>query len=143
MSNGVYALLGVLLGGLVTAGVSWWQSWRAARMEWQVVSRLITDELEQMMTDLAGFVSLSRIPAGFRDDLLSSALWEEHRALVARGIKNDAKGDEFWRGLSRLYAQVRAFGGGSELRRPAPKSPIGSATMCGDTWRLRQLPMRQ
>src|SRR4051812_24382442 len=107
MSSGVYVLLGVLLGGFVTAGVNWWQGWREAQTEWQVASRLITDELEQMMSDLAGFVQLSRVPTGFRDDLLSSALWDDHRAVVARGIKNDPKGDEFWRGLSRLYAQVR------------------------------------
>jgi hypothetical protein len=111
MSNGVYALLGVLLGGVITAGVTWWQGWRAARAEWLVATRLISDEIRQVMRDLKFLIENGKPPGymltGGGDTFLSTAAWDEHRAVIARGLENNPTGDQLWRGLSNVYARVR------------------------------------
>jgi hypothetical protein len=39
---------------------------------------------------------------------MSTPLWHEYRATIARELKNNDEGDELWRGLSRLFATIGA-----------------------------------
>ncbi len=103
MSSGVYALLGVLLGGLVTVGANWFQAWRTARSEWLVASRLLTDELERLMVDLRLLVQNSTVPLRPGTSFLDTSVWEEYRTVIARGLPNP-EGDRFWRELSRVHS---------------------------------------
>jgi hypothetical protein len=103
MSSGVYALLGVLLGGLVTVGASWFQTWRTQRAEWLVANRLLTDELERLMVDLSLLIQHGVVPPRQGEGFLDTSAWEQHSTVIARALPNNAKGDKFWRELSRMH----------------------------------------
>jgi hypothetical protein len=106
MSSGFYALVGVLVGGAITAGIDWWNSRRRAKADWLVASRLVSDELERLIADLRGMIEHRIVPPNLLPSFLDTRLWDEYRAVVARELKNDGSGDAFWRGLSRVNAAV-------------------------------------
>ena len=130
MSSGVYALLGVLLGGLVTAGVTWSQGWRAARVEWLTASRLISHEVEQLILGLRDLIA-GGVPSYMPETFMASPLWDEYRSAIARGLKNDDEGDEFWRGLSRFYATVRETEQAIKAGNPGPIEPATAEWLRG------------
>jgi hypothetical protein len=119
MSSGVYALLGVLLGGAVTVGVTWWQGWRAAKVEWFTANRLVSHELERLMIDLRDLIR-SGIPSFMPDTFMSTPVWHEYRATIARELKNNDEGDELWRGPSRLFATIGEIESGVRASNPGP-----------------------
>jgi hypothetical protein len=71
MSSGAYALLGVVLGGIVTlfvqGGLSWWQEKRANKTDWLVASRLLSDELLRLMSDMKAMIGAGVIGEGFAE----------------------------------------------------------------------------
>jgi hypothetical protein len=84
VSAGVYALIGVIVGGLLSFGgqvaLTWWQAKKAGEAEWVVANRLISDELERLMRDLDDLLQEGKVPLNRRDDFLSTSLWEELRS---------------------------------------------------------------
>lgn len=111
MSAGVYALIGVVLGGLLQIGVQWVLDWRRGRTEWKVASRLVSEELVRLMVSLRRLIEDGRMP-GFPIDerFLSTSAWEEFRTVFARQIPDD--GDNFWGGIAAIHTTT------SHLLRP-------------------------
>lgn len=102
MSSGLYALLGVLIGGVVTWFGQFLFARRTERNEWLVAERLVAHELERMIADLTLVVNHGVPP--LTDSFLSTATWEQYRPIFAREIQNDKKGDAFWFGISRVMS---------------------------------------
>ncbi len=132
LSAGVYALIGVVVGGVLSFGgqaaLAWWQQKKAteaadkaAELEWIAIGRLVTDELERLMRDLTDLIDDRKVPLNRRKDMLSTSTWEEYRAAIARRIPNDPDDpdtDEFWRGLSRIYVNARELRSMLDLWEP-------------------------
>src|SRR5262249_60365834 len=86
VSSGAYALIGVLVGGLLTAatqiGIGLFMSRRTERAEWKIASRLVTEELERLMNDLRLIIEGGATPSVPTDErFLSSAFWDEHHTV--------------------------------------------------------------
>jgi len=107
VSTGVYALIGVVLGGGIAAasqiGIGIFMARRAATAEWRVAVRLVSEELERLMLELRALIEHGTTPTmPLHEGYLSTKLWEEYRTVIARELPNDSAGDEFWRGLARV-----------------------------------------
>src|SRR5262249_33542560 len=105
VSNAAYALIGVVVGGAVTAavqiGVAVVLARRAEKAEWLVASRLVSEELERLATDLQSMIDQGVTPSFPADErFLSTDLWESHRTVIARELPDSDKGDDLWRGLA-------------------------------------------
>lgn len=145
MSNGVYALIGVVLGGLVTlvvqGGLAWWQAKRsdeaerrADDAEWLVAARLLSEELLRLIWDLnamisAGVIGEGLAAAGSRR-WFDTTLWEQYRAVAARHLPNDETGDKFWRALAGINSL------GPTLRHLGEITPAGTPLPPGLTTSL-------
>jgi hypothetical protein len=134
MSSGVYALMGVLLGGVVTLGVSWFQAWRSRRSEWLVAARLLADELERLMVDLGMVIRTGVVPARQGEGFLDTSAWDTYSTVIARELPNNAAGDAFWRELSRIHSAIA-----HHVRPWLGEQPPGAPFEAGFTDPLRQL----
>jgi hypothetical protein len=107
VSSGVYALIGVVAGGGVTAavqiGVGVFMARRAEKAEWRVAARLVSEELDRLLLDLENLIERGTTPLIPIDErYLSTTLWEDQRAVIARELPDSKEGDKFWRGLAGI-----------------------------------------
>jgi hypothetical protein len=133
MSSGVYALIGVLLGGGLTVGaqigVGVFMARRAENAEWKIANRLVSEELERLMLDLRALIEHKVTPYQPIDDrYLSTELWEKYREVIARKLPDDSAGDGFWKGLTWINTTT------SHGLRPAiaampPGTPLDAAML--------------
>jgi hypothetical protein len=118
VSAGIYALIGVVVGGFITVGgqaaLAWWQAKKRGEAEWLVAARLVSAELDRLLQVLRAIILDGEVsPTYFVAGFFSTAAWEQHHATVARWLPNDPNdptSDEFWRGLSRIYGNLQAMG---------------------------------
>ena len=101
MTAAIFGLLGVIVGGLIAAGAEAWFRSRERKAEALVAARLVLQELgtAAISIDLLIANDVWPIPLPqMREDLASTAQWEEGRAVLARTLS----GDE-WRIVTTAY----------------------------------------
>jgi hypothetical protein len=88
MSDGLYALMGVLVGGFLNVGVAMINDWRVRRRQRRTIARLLLARLIQAANHFeSGLLTGLGSPGPFsgRDDLAD--FWAEHEALFASQLK--------------------------------------------------------
>ena len=128
MSDGLFALAGVILGGVVTAGVTYFTEARRARSARKVAARILIDQL------LLGGHKLHQIGStgkwGFgseaeRQRVLSDSHWLQQRPLFAERLSSEDWGvvTAAFDWLARLSDNTKDLMPGD----PAPFSEHGSS----------------
>jgi hypothetical protein len=106
MSSGVYALIGVVLGGFVTVGsqmaVSLFAEKRAKRRAWKIAVRLVSDDLTALILALRQMIEHGVVPP-VGEHFLGARAWEQYKATIAQELPDDPAGDDFWRGLASIF----------------------------------------
>jgi hypothetical protein len=102
MTEAIFGLVGVVVGGLLTGLTQAWQQRRAARAEMRAGARLISAELSVLE------VKLGRYGDGEsgRPELPAVVDWPEHRAVIARELDRDD-----WVMVARAYAMLELWEG--------------------------------
>ncbi|MHB8641418.1 MAG: hypothetical protein ACYDA3_00805 [Gaiellaceae bacterium] len=107
MSSGLYALIGVLLGGGLTAAtqvfVGLFTTKRNDQREWKIAVRLVSEDLMRTMLELRGMVENGTTPFVPIDDrFMSTQLWEQYRSVIARELPDSDQGEDFWTALAAI-----------------------------------------
>jgi hypothetical protein len=102
MTEAIFGLVGVVVGGLLTGLMQAWQQWRTARAEMRTGARLISAELSVMAVKLGAY---GEGETG-RPELPDVVDWPAHRAVLARELK---RGD--WVTVAQAYALLDMWEG--------------------------------
>jgi hypothetical protein len=98
----IFGLLGVIVGGLVTGGVSYVLEARRERKELRRARRLVWAEIDVIRIQLRLLAETGRVPLeGVRDTpdrFLPSLEWSQHKSILAAELS-----DEAWVDVSSLY----------------------------------------
>ena len=113
MAAAIFGLIGVLLGGLVTA----WTQWRleahrekrdaeAFERQAKVSLRLVRDEIDTIRLSCGAFVQLGARPKQFDPDYyFPHEEWDRHKETLAAAITDD----ELWRWVVNAYFNARSL----------------------------------
>lgn len=138
MTEAVFGLVGVLIGGLITAGTEWWSSRQdrvraeeERRDDLRAACRLVAMELEGIKTAV---VWAEREGRWWIEERLPTSLWLEHRALLARELSRDD-----WDAVDVAYYNVEALNRVRRLDRPdaVMLSKLGRDTITASFPRMR------
>lgn len=99
-SAGIFALAGVLAGGLITAGTTWLFEKRREDGDLRQASRLIAEELRTIYFHYELLVEDGTAPNS-TDGFLPTEQWQARRDVLARHLP-----DEVWDGLSPFMDSV-------------------------------------
>ena len=100
MLSAIFGLVGVVVGGLLTATFQLWQERRSDRAEARAASRLLSAELSEQHVFLDALVKQD--PEVPRNDRWPPvAAWPEYRAAMARLLD-----DETWQALAGAYVEL-------------------------------------
>jgi hypothetical protein len=116
MSDGAYALIGVVIGAFATGGVQATFELRRERQAVRVAARLICEELARNMA-IVGMVLEDEVwlPAGHPKAVIRQTAWEENKATLAK-----RKGSRPWAEVSLAYTDLTSFGGALEHKAGRP-----------------------
>ena len=110
MAAALFGLAGVVIGGLITTGTTYYFSRSASRAEIRKAVRLVADEIDRNLIVLLGIIERGRMPtdpSGFDvfiqdlPHLLRTNAWEAHSAALAQSVDDDA-----WDELAAFYTFV-------------------------------------
>ena len=105
MTAAIFGLLGVVVGGMITGGVSYFlEAWRE-RKELKKSRRLVAAELvtlRDQLDVLEAAESTPKIaPSEWRDEFLPTRIWERESAALALGLS-----DADWLAVQDVYGAV-------------------------------------
>jgi hypothetical protein len=98
MSAGVYALIGVIVGALITGGITYALQVRAERRELRAVARLMLQELDGG-AHLIRF-AVDRHDRALLEDAPNEREWKRHHLLLARHLPDDQ-----WDAVALAYGE--------------------------------------
>jgi hypothetical protein len=130
MEAAVFGLVGVVLGGLLTAGTQLWLEHRRERRAISRAKRLVSGELLHAILILRTEADRSDGTWMFFDDaarVLPTTAWGEHRAHLAELVS-----EEVWERLVMAYAMLEIDRG--RLQRSdalPPTAPMSDDTIAG------------
>jgi hypothetical protein len=101
MTEAIFGLVGVVVGGLLTGLMQAWQQRRTARAEMRAGARLISAELSVLQERLRRYGDGETE----RPDL-PDVVWPAHRAVMARELDRDD-----WVTVARAYALLELWQG--------------------------------
>ena len=108
MAEGIFGLVGVMVGAIVTGAVEWWHARQARATARRAALRLVSDELEGTSVALrhaAQLESDDAVAEEVRDavarEIVTTVTWREHRGELAQAL-----GDSDWRKVSSAYQRV-------------------------------------
>jgi hypothetical protein len=108
VSQGLFALGGVLLGGLLTGAVTYVLESKRERKAIRAAARVLIDAIKSPMINTQVLLEDGRWFVAPGDDArkhFSTELWEEHRQLLAAGLSPDG-----WRAVSNAFRSLRGLG---------------------------------
>jgi hypothetical protein len=148
LAPALLSLVGVLVGGAITVGATYWTESRREADDLRVAKRLVAEEVAAIRPGLVLVVTQPR--ARWKNisaaDLLATGAWTQNREILARELSTGE-----WRGLAGFYHRVaiirRQLGpGGRAIDRDLPctsarRLPRGcaSARIARPTSRARRL----
>jgi len=112
-----FGLGGVLVGGVVNAGVAMFNDWRAREHGVRSAARLVRTEV-QLISNVAGASLVSNTYGPKLVDGLPKAEWDANRQVLADGLKSSA-----WGAVSDVYTAIDHIEIGMALNMP-PTRPI-------------------
>lgn len=98
MSDAIFGLVGVVIGGLLTGALQVFQQRRSDRAEARAVARLLSAELSEQLQYLDALVNQD--PAVSKQAPTISA-WPEYRAAMARLLD-----DRTWQAVAGAYVEL-------------------------------------
>lgn len=137
MTAAVFGLVGVLVGGLITAGIEWWSARREQARDAEERSRALRAACRLVAMELDGIktavVWAERADRWWLEKQLPTQLWIEGRALLARELSPDE-----WRAVDVAYYSVEALNRVRSLDRPdaVELSRLGRETLTGSFARM-------
>jgi hypothetical protein len=111
MTTGIFTLAGVVVGGLLTGGVTYWLSVLERRRELRRVRRLLMSELATAWTHLTIVLNrgqgeaMARVREERAEEWLPVSAWREHKATLA----GSSVGESEWRALDGIYDELDAI----------------------------------
>jgi hypothetical protein len=111
VSQGLFALGGVLLGGLLTGAVTYVLESKRERKAIRAAARVLIDAIKSPMINTQVLLEDGRWFVAPGDDArkhFSTELWEEHRQLLAAGLSPVARSLERLPELARTRGDFRA-----------------------------------
>ncbi len=102
MGEAIFGLIGVIVGGLITAGTQLWNERLRNRNEFQRAKRLIESELlnaEYFMDTLVKTAEFAPYPNV--DDVLPTSAWREYAPAVVSSLD-----DKLWKRLVMTYGNL-------------------------------------
>ena len=107
MLAAIFGLLGVIVGGLITAGTNFFLAHRSDRAERRQGTRLVADEIDTLLLSLVEISDYERTPQrGLENDaaaFLPNQEWLAHKTILARSV-----GDNVWDDLAAFYFSIEA-----------------------------------
>lgn len=100
MTNAIFSLIGVVIGGLLTGAVQSFQQRRSDRAQLRAASRLLSAELSEQHVFLASLTNQDSAQASMTD-LPAISAWPDYRPLMARLLD-----DEAWQAVARAYVEL-------------------------------------
>jgi hypothetical protein len=98
MSAAIYALVGVVIGGVITWGIELWRARRGEGDERRVAARLVADELGSIFVVWEGMEEVEPRFREWRERALRQEAWFAHRAVLARELD-----DKSWLAVRSAY----------------------------------------
>lgn len=99
MTEAIIGLVGVVVGGMLTAALQVFQDWRAERTMSRAAARLLSAELSVQQEILMRRASADAAPDG--DGMPGVADWPAQRAVMAKVLDNDE-----WQYVAGAYANL-------------------------------------
>jgi hypothetical protein len=112
VATAIFGFAGVVLGGLLTAGTTYYFSWSASRIEKKKAVRLVTNEIDGDIIRLLRILDMGHMPEdrekyeAFKQDLpklLASIEWEACKDVLAQTAD-----DRTWRDVAAFYSVIGA-----------------------------------
>jgi hypothetical protein len=100
VTGAIFGLIGVVVGGLLTAAVQAFQEWRSQRALSRAAARLLSAELsvqQYILEDRAAGERAERVS----DEMPAVSDWPQYRAVMARVLD-----DEAWIAVAGAYANL-------------------------------------
>ena len=88
VSETVAGFLGVLLGGIITGGVTYWMQWRRERREARGARRVVESEIDEATAALTAIKGQEKWPPGWIQHWSES--WEAVRPALALDLSDDS-----------------------------------------------------
>jgi hypothetical protein len=103
MTGAIFSLIGVVVGGLLTAAIQAVQQGRSDRATARAASRLLSAELSEQHVFLDTLINQgTAIPTDA--ELPAVSAWPEYRAVMARRLD-----DETWQAVAGAYVELSMF----------------------------------
>jgi hypothetical protein len=103
MTGAIFSLIGVVVGGLLTAVIQALQQGRSDRATARAASRLLSAELSEQHVFLDALINQDTgIPMD--GELPAVSAWPEYRAVMARLLD-----DETWQAVAGAYVELSIF----------------------------------
>ena len=115
MMAAIFGLIGVIVGGLLNAAVTAWQTRRADVADGRLAARVVAVELREADTVLTLIPGAAAEEAG--REQLSSAAWVKHREVLARTLS-----DQDWEAVAEAYEVIEGSYAHALERATAPKA---------------------
>ena len=103
MTGAIFSLIGVVVGGLLTAAIQAVQQGRSDRATARAASRLLSAELSEQHVFLEALVSRGTATP-VDDELPAVSAWPEYRSVMARLLD-----DETWQAVAGAYVELSLF----------------------------------
>ena len=140
----IFGLVGVIIGGLITSGTSYWLETHKEKREREKESRIRAATLRQAarLVDEEFFIALSLIQflveqkkwAGVSDLKSTIATWEEHKKSLAMELSTSVWVEALKAHMSvKQLIELRAINIGSD----APAEPINTVLKLAELFRKR------
>ena len=98
MTSAIFSLVGVVIGGLLTAAIQAVQQGRSDRATARAASRLLSAELSEQHVFLDALVDRDAT------ELPAVSAWPEYRSVMARLLD-----DETWQAVAGAYVELSIF----------------------------------
>jgi hypothetical protein len=119
VTGAIFGLIGVVVGGLLTAAVQAFQEWRSQRTLGRAAARLLSAELsvqQSLLEDRAADESAEPVS----DQMPAVSDWPQYRAVMARVLD-----DEAWIAVAGAYARLFLWHWKGPASREAPEAKRG------------------